>query len=218
MELVNEFTVAAPIEKTWRMLLDVERVAACLPGASIEPAGEDGVHRGQMKVKLGPITTVYQGTARFLDVDEDGKVATIEVQAREIKGQGAAGATIRNSLEALPDGGTKVTAVTDLIVTGRQAQMGRNIMQSVASAMMDQFAARLEREILAAEAAPGEGAARAAGTKQGDDALDAGSVLKGLPIARWAKPAALAIMAAFGIAILAKALCCGCCGGEKSGR
>ena len=100
MKLENSFTVAAPIDQTWDTLLDIERVATCLPGAQIEPRAEDGVYRGAMKMKLGPMTVDYRGTARLQDVDEDTHTASIAVQAREAKGQGTAAAVIRNQLEA----------------------------------------------------------------------------------------------------------------------
>jgi carbon monoxide dehydrogenase subunit G len=146
MKLRNEFSIGAPIDQTWDMLLDIQRVAQCLPGAKIEPADGDGVYRGQMKVRLGPMTVEYQGTARLGDVDEDDHVATIDVKGKEARGQGTASATITNSVA--PEGDrTKVTVETDLNVTGRPAQFGRGIMEDVASKMLDDFAKRLEREL-----------------------------------------------------------------------
>ena len=94
MQLENEFTVTAPLDQTWETLLDIERVATCLPGATIEPSEDDGVYRGAMKMKLGPMNVSYQGTARLQDVDEDTHTASIAVQAREAKGQGTAAAVI----------------------------------------------------------------------------------------------------------------------------
>jgi uncharacterized protein len=186
MKLRNEFSIGAPIDQTWDMLLDIQRVAQCLPGAKIEPAEGDGVHRGQMKVRLGPMTVEYQGTARLGEVDEDDRVATIDVKGKEARGQGTASATITNSVAAEGDR-TKVVVETDLNVTGRPAQFGRGIMEDVASKMLDDFAKRLESELqngggpAAADegpqtvgatrgaAAPGTGAgsAGAAGTSQG---------------------------------------------------
>ena len=99
MKLENEFSVAASIEDTWGTLLDIERVATCLPGATIEPGDEDGVYHGAMKMKLGPMNVQYKGTAKLQDVDEDTHTASIAVQAREAKGQGTAAAVISNHLE-----------------------------------------------------------------------------------------------------------------------
>lgn len=152
MRLENEFTVSAPLERTWSTLLDIERVATCLPGAAVERGGDDGIYRGTMRMKLGPMNMSYKGTARLLDVDEDARVATMEARAREAKGAGTASATIQSRLT--PDGdGTTVRVTTDLTVTGRQAQFGRGIMQDVAERMLGEFAERLEREIASGPAA-----------------------------------------------------------------
>jgi uncharacterized protein len=208
MRLENSFTVAAPLERTWRTLLDIERVATCLPGAKIEPGDEDGVFRGAMKMKLGPMTVDYRGTARLQDVDEDTHTASIAVQAREAKGQGTAAAVISNHLES-QNGGTKVVAVTDLNVTGRQAQFGRGIMEDVAGTMMSQFAARLERELQETEPeerapAPEEEAPRAepAGAPaEPQEALDVGNILAQTPAIRYGGIAAAVVLAL--IALLA---------------
>jgi uncharacterized protein len=146
MELRNEFSVEAPVDRTWAALLDLERVAACLPGASIEPGGQDGTFRGAMKVRLGPMTMDYRGTARLEDVDEDTHTASIVVEARESKGSGAASAVIRNHVE--PEAGrTGVTSITELAISGRQAQFGRSVMQDVADKLMAEFSKRLEAEL-----------------------------------------------------------------------
>ena len=147
MKLVNEFTVAAPIEETWTTLLDVERVASCLPGASIEPVGEDGSYRGQMRVKVGPVSMSYGGTVRLAEVDADSHVAAFEARAKETRGTGTAAAKIRNTLTATSDG-TRVQVETDLDVTGRPAQFGRGLMEEVASKMLGQFSGRLEKLVL----------------------------------------------------------------------
>jgi carbon monoxide dehydrogenase subunit G len=208
MKLENSFTVAAPIDDTWRTLLDIGRVAKCLPGAQIEPGDEDGVYRGAMKVKLGPMTVDYRGTARLQDVDEDTHTASIAVQAREAKGQGTAAAVIRNQLES-QNGGTRVVAVTDLKITGRQAQFGRGIMEDVATTMMGEFAKRLESEIglgTATQAPAGDAAAEvAASTTQAGaaeesrrqeepEALDLGNVLASTPMVRYAGIAGAALL------------------------
>jgi uncharacterized protein len=147
MKLQNEFTVAAAVDRTWDTLLDVERVAACLPGASIEPVGEDGTYRGNMKLKVGPVTMAYSGTVRLADVDVDERVASFDARAKETKGTGTAAAVIRNRLQP-QDGGTKVLVETELNVTGRPAQFGRGMMEDVASKMLGDFAGRLEQLIV----------------------------------------------------------------------
>jgi carbon monoxide dehydrogenase subunit G len=216
MKLENSFTVAAPISETWETLLDIERVAKCLPGAQIEPGDEEGVYRGAMKVKLGPMTVDYRGTARLQDVDEDTHTASIAVQAREAKGQGTAAAVIRNQLES-QNGGTRVVAVTDLKITGRQAQFGRGIMEDVASTMMGEFAKRLESEITSGSAATSSaGPATAAAEATGDgaevprepreegepEALDIGNVLARTPMVRYAGIAGVALLALLAVVTL----------------
>lgn len=149
MNLRNEIVVAAPLERAWSLVLDVPRVAGALPGASVEPAGEAGVYRGTMRVKLGPVTTEYEGVARLLDVDEDEHVASFRVQGRERRGQGTAAATITNRLSG-EDGATRIVVETDVNVTGRAAQFGRGIMESVAGSLLDEFARGLEQQVTAA--------------------------------------------------------------------
>jgi carbon monoxide dehydrogenase subunit G len=204
MQFENEFVVDAPVDQTWATLLDIRRVAQCLPGAVLESDGADGVFRGSMKVKLGPATLSYQGTARMAEVEEDAHSATIEVKAKEQKGQGTASARIQNQLSPGPQGGTKVTVLTDLNITGRPAQFGRGIMEDVAGKMLQDFAKRLETEVLgtngsapvpaSAPAAPGAPAAPAGAPDAGADArpspepaeaagLDLGAVLLG-PLAK----------------------------------
>jgi carbon monoxide dehydrogenase subunit G len=170
VHLENEFLVDAPLDQTWSTLLDIRRVAQCLPGAVLETGGEDGTYRGSMQVKLGPMSLKYKGTARMAEVEEDSHNATIEVQAKELKGQGTASARIRNQLSPGPEGGTKVTVQTDLSITGRPAQFGRGIMEDVASKMLEDFAKRLEGEVLRTNGrAPAEGAgpAQTAGAEGG---------------------------------------------------
>jgi carbon monoxide dehydrogenase subunit G len=160
VRLTNEFDVGVGVERTWETLLDVPRVARALPGAAMEAEGEGGAWRGTMKVKLGPVTAEYAGTARVQDADEDGRVASFRVEGREVRGQGSAAATITTRLRG--DGSaTHVVVETDMQVTGRQAQLGRNLMEDVAGAILADFAARLERE-LRGEGEPGDGAAAAA--------------------------------------------------------
>ena len=150
LTLENEFVVSAGIEPTWRLLLDLERVSRCLPGAAVEPAGADGEVLGTMRVKLGPIAMTYNGTARLDEVDESARVAVVAVEGKETRGQGSASARIRS---------TRVRIETELNVTGRPAQFGRGIMQDVAAKMLADFADCLSRTL--AEAPAGEAPAPA---------------------------------------------------------
>jgi carbon monoxide dehydrogenase subunit G len=167
MKLRNEFDVDVPVERTWATLLDVPRVARALPGATIDAEPEGGAWRGAMKIKLGPVTTEYAGSARVQDVDEDEHIAGYRVEGREIRGQGSAAATITARL-ASRDGGTHVVVETEMQVTGRQAQLGRGLMEDVAGAVLGEFAGRLERELR------GEGTAEEPGA-----VLDVGAAVRG---------------------------------------
>lgn len=179
MKLTNEFTVAATPEQTWATLLDLGRVARCLPGATLEAENGGGVYRGGMKVKLGPVTAEYTGVAELQDVDEDAHVASVHVRGREARGQGTAAATITNRVSPADGGRTRVVVETDLQVTGRAAQFGRGVMEDVAGAMLDQFAQRLEREIAGGAAATAD---RRVDQARNDDLMDiSGAVLSALP-------------------------------------
>ncbi len=163
LKLENEFTVSAPVEPTWTTLLDLERVAGCLPGATIEAAEEPGRYRGSMRVKLGPVSMNYKGTARVDSIDESTHTAVFVVEGKETHGQGSASATIRNHLVD-ESGATHVLVETELSVTGRPAQFGRGIMQDVAASMLDDFSKRLSEMMALGDAggssvAPESGAA-----------------------------------------------------------
>ena len=175
MKLVNEFDVGVPMQRTWDTLLDVPRVARALPGATIDPEGEAGAWRGTMKIKLGPVTTEYAGTARVQDVDADDRVASYRVEGREARGQGSAAATITTRLAPGASGqGTRVVVETDMQVTGRQAQLGRSLMEDVAGAILGEFAARLERELTGAGSA----------LSSPDEALDVSGAVRGAMVER----------------------------------
>ena len=143
MEFTHEFTVPADVETTWRTLTDLERVAPCLPGAQFDEV-EDGVHRGRVKIKVGPVAMTYQGTAELVEADDRAKRARIDARGREARGSGTASADVLATLAA-GSTGTTVRVVTDLQVTGKPAQFGRGVMQDVGTKVIDQFARRLEQ-------------------------------------------------------------------------
>lgn len=147
MEKIEDtFRVDLPVEDTWRVLLDIERIAPCLPGAQLqEIAGEE--YRGVVKVKVGPITAQYKGAAHFESRDDASHIAVIVGSGRDTRGQGNASATITMTLR--PDGsGTEVTVSTDLSVTGKVAQFGRGVMADVSAKLLAQFVTNLERDVL----------------------------------------------------------------------
>jgi uncharacterized protein len=158
MKINNEFTVGAPIQQAWDTMLNLERIAPCLPGAAIQEEKDEGEYDGTMKVKIGPITANYKGTVKFEEVDEENHRAVLQATGRDARGQGTASATIVSTLQEEGDG-TKVSVETEMKLTGRAAQFGRGIAQDVATKMLDQFSSCLEKEITGG---PEEGAAAAA--------------------------------------------------------
>ncbi|GAA4226181.1 carbon monoxide dehydrogenase subunit G [Streptosporangium album] len=141
MRFEHEFTVPVPVEQAWSVLLDVERVAPCLPGAAVDEVNGDSF-TGRMKVKVGPITVTYLGDATFEDVDKDGHVLTINASGKESRGAGTAGAKVTARLH--PAGAdTRVTVETTFSVTGRPAQFGRGVMAEIGGKLIDRFAANL---------------------------------------------------------------------------
>jgi carbon monoxide dehydrogenase subunit G len=150
MKLENEFTVPAPVEQAWSVLLDVERVAPCLPGAALE-GSEGDEHKGTMTVKIGPITSRYSGTVKIEEADEAAHRAVMRAKARDSRGQGTAAATITSTMEAV-EGGTRVHVETDMRITGPAAQFGRGVMQDVSAKLMGRFADCLAEEIAGASA------------------------------------------------------------------
>jgi uncharacterized protein len=159
MKLENEFTVNAPLEQTWDVLLDVERVAGCLPGARVAPSDREGMYDGQMRVKLGAMTVAYKGTLSMTEIDPESRRVVMQIDARELKGQGGAKARMENRLIAESDARTRIHVGTELDISGRTAQLGRGMMQNVAGRLLDDFAQRLEREMVAT--AHGNGTAAA---------------------------------------------------------
>src|SRR3954471_24065262 len=147
MKLENEFTVPASIDEAWAFLLDVPRVAPCLPGASVEEGGgEDGEYQGAMKLKIGPIGASYKGTVRIQEADEATHRVAIRAQAKDARGQGTAAATITSTMEETSEG-TKVSVETDMRVTGPAAQFGRGVMQDVSAKLMKRFADCLAEQL-----------------------------------------------------------------------
>ena len=124
MELEHSFTIPVPPEQAWEVLLDVEQVAPCMPGATIDAVDGD-VISGRIKVKVGPIALTYAGQARFTEKDEQARVVVLEASGKETRGTGTASATVRSTLQDL-GGQTRVTVHTTMNITGRPAQFGRH--------------------------------------------------------------------------------------------
>ncbi|GHE42543.1 carbon monoxide dehydrogenase subunit G [Streptosporangium violaceochromogenes] len=169
MRFEHEFTVPVPVEQTWPALLDVERVAPCLPGAALEAVKDDGL-TGRMKVKVGPITIIYRGEATFEKVDEEAHALTLRASGKESRGAGTASATVVARLhpEGPEDASTRVTVETSFTVTGRPAQFGRGVMADVGAKLIDKFAANLSALLEGTATAPSEGPGPVAASPEGE--------------------------------------------------
>jgi hypothetical protein len=152
MNISDEFRVGVGIDEAWRVLLDIERIAPCMPGAQLQEV-EGDEYRGIVKVKVGPISAQYKGVARIVEADEGAHRMMIKAEGRDTRGQGNASATITAALS--PDGeGTRVSIDTDLNVTGKVAQFGRGVMADVSSKLLGQFVTCLESNVLAGDQGP----------------------------------------------------------------
>jgi uncharacterized protein len=156
MEFEQHFTIPVPAEQAWGVLLDIERIAPCMPGMTLEESdGEE--FRGKVKVKVGPMTVTYSGTARIVERDETGRRAVIEASGKEMRGAGTARATITGTVADRGEQ-SEVEVRTELAITGRPAQFGRGVMADVADKLLGQFAECLAGELAtdrsAAESAP----------------------------------------------------------------
>ena len=164
MKIEDQFRVPVPVEQAWNVLLDVERIAPCMPGAQLqEIEGEE--YRGIVKVKVGPITAQYKGAARIVEAREPDHTLILKAEGRDTRGQGNASATVTATLTPDADG-TVVHIDTDLNITGKVAQFGRGVMADVSSKLLGQFAENLQRDVLtggtSADEAPTEAAPAAA--------------------------------------------------------
>ena len=146
MKIEDQFRVDVGVDEAWKVLLDVERIAPCMPGAQLQEV-EGDEYRGIVKVKVGPITAQYKGTAKLAEVDEANRRIVIDASGRDTRGQGNAKASIVVTMRA-EGAGTKVDVVTDLSVTGKVAQFGRGVLGDVSSKLMGQFVENLERDVL----------------------------------------------------------------------
>jgi len=185
MRFENEIEVAQPPKELFAFLTDVERVAPCLPGASID--GRDGDdYTGSMKVRVGPITGTYKGKMRFLEQDEDALRAVMSARAAEVNGQGDAEAKITTQIEQAGEESSRIRMETDLQMRGRVAQFGRGAMEKISQRMFDEFARNLEREM-----AGGGAPAQDAEAEAPSDGADEGERDEGAPAAAKAEaPAA----------------------------
>jgi carbon monoxide dehydrogenase subunit G len=168
VKIEDEFRVDVPIDEAWKVLLDVERIAPCMPGAQLQEI-EGDEYRGIVKIKVGPITAQYKGAARIVETDETAHQVVLKAEGRDTRGQGNASATVTATLT--PAGsGTVVHIDTDLNITGKVAQFGRGVMADVSSKLLGQFASNLERDVLTGNGTEAASTADAAPSATADPA------------------------------------------------
>lgn len=222
MEITNSFTVDVAIDEAWALLTDLEGIAPCLPGAKLTGV-EDEVYSGGIKIKVGPVTSEYKGSAEFVEKDEVHYKCVINGKGRDTRGAGNAQALITAQMVAENAEQTRVDIVTDLKVSGKVAQFGRGVMQDVSTKLLGQFADCLEKKIAdmnqpedvePATVATGAAASAAAASdtpaheasststssdssSKEDEVLDLGDIGLGSVVAKQAAPALGALAAIF---------------------
>jgi carbon monoxide dehydrogenase subunit G len=145
MDLRHEFTVPASIDQTWSAFNDIESVAVCFPGAKVT-AVEGDTFTGTVKVKLGPIALLYNGTGTFVEKDESAHRMVIDAKGKDKRGNGTAGAHVTATMTEQGTS-THVEVLTDLNITGKPAQFGRGVMEDVSNKLLGQFTACLEQKV-----------------------------------------------------------------------
>ncbi|MDI6911020.1 SRPBCC family protein [Nocardioides sp.] len=163
MDLTHRFTVPTGIEEAWAHFNDIASVAECFPGAAVTSVEQETFH-GSVKVKLGPIALVYNGSGTFVEKDEGAHRFVVEANGKDKRGNGTAGATVTLTMAQAKAGSTDVEVVTDLAITGKPAQFGRGVMQDVSDKLLGQFVDCLEQRMGAPEpsATPSEPSAPSA--------------------------------------------------------
>jgi carbon monoxide dehydrogenase subunit G len=162
VEIENEFDVPAPVDHVWNYLLDVERVAPCMPGAELTEVVDDHTWKGKVNMKLGPVSLVFAGTVTMQERDDEAKRIVLAAKGMEQKGKGAANASVTSWLEQ-GDGVTNVKMRADIHLTGTVAQLSRGLLPEVSRKLTQQFADCLLQSMQVAEVQATESADVAAG-------------------------------------------------------
>ena len=172
MEMDHSFTVPVSPDRAWDVLLDVERIAPCMPGATVDEFDGEVV-TGRIKVKVGPVSLTYRGTAKFTERDADAKVIVLDASGKETRGAGTASATVRATLEPESGGAaTKATMHTTMNVTGRPAQFGRGVMVEVGGKLVEKFAENLARQLTQDSAGQADGMVSTVAAPSTPDTVD----------------------------------------------
>lgn len=146
MKIENTFEVPLPIDQSWEMLLDIEGIAPCFPGARLTQVIDPQIYLGEVKVRLGPVTLTFKGRAEFEDIDPVKHIARVKAQGTDTQGRGGANALIDFALVPI-DNGTRVTIYTDLNLSGSVAQYGRGV--GMIKALADQIIAEFTKRLTA---------------------------------------------------------------------
>ena len=156
MQIENAFSIAAPPDRVYAFLLDVNHVVGCVPGAELSEVVDPSTFKGRVRIKVGPVTVAYAGTARITERDETKRTATLEGEGRETTGPGSARAKAQMKVEKGADGGSNITISTDLAVAGRVAQFGRGLMEDVSRSLVNQMAECIREQLERSPEAPPE--------------------------------------------------------------
>ena len=195
MRFENEFVVQAPVEEVYTALLNVERVAPCMPGAEVIEQTGDDAYKVAIRVKVGPISMTYRGDVEIVERDEAAKTATMRAKAKETRGQGTADAHVRMALSEEPEG-TRGAIETDVQLSGRAAAMGRGVIADVSARLVETFAANLAtmlggaREVESEPAPAAAEAASAPPAARSESSLPVGDLVAGVLADRLSEPRA----------------------------
>ncbi len=173
MKIENDFVVQAPIEAVWQYVLDVEKVAPCMPGAELTEVVDETTWKGKVGVKLGPVSMSFAGTVKLQERDDQAHRVVLKADGREQRGRGAASAVVTANMEPA-EGGTKVAFESEITITGAAAQYGRGMIQDISARLTNEFATCLQANITASAAASASSASDAASSPEVAGADDGG--------------------------------------------
>jgi uncharacterized protein len=162
MEFDNSFEVPLPPEQAWPVLMDIKGIAPCMPGAQLTEVVDGMTYKGNIAVRLGPVALTFAGVVKFDEIDNAGHVARVRAQGNDAKGRGSAPAAATFRLEP-STAGSKVLVHADLTLSGAVAQYGRGVgmIQATATALMNQFANNLKKQLASPPADPADATAPA---------------------------------------------------------
>ncbi|HSL11051.1 MAG TPA: SRPBCC family protein [Actinomycetota bacterium] len=154
MLIENGFTVGTPVDQLWAFLLDVERIAPCMPGAELTDTVDDTTWKGKVNVRFGPVTMAFAGTVEMTERDDAAHRAVLRAKGTEQRGKGAANATVTSWLEPADGGRTTVKMTADITLSGAAAQMSRGLLPEISRKLTQQFADCLEAAVAAVSGSP----------------------------------------------------------------